>query len=79
MIQMICFTAIEKDKVEVTSYLSPLPKHEIKTLGMLLGLSETTVKNDYEDSSVNKYLDSVLSAWFKKQDKVIEKGQILLF
>ena len=62
------------DMIEVTSYLSPLSKHEIKTLGRLLGLSHTTVKNDYEDSSFNKYLDSILSAWFKKQDKVMEKG-----
>ena len=51
---------------------SPLSKEQIKTLGMLLGLSHNTVMNDYEDSSVNKYLDSILSAWFKKQDKVIK-------
>ena len=67
-------TAATADMIEVTSYLSPLSKHEIKTLGMLLGLSHTTVTNDYEDSSVNKYLDSILSAWFKKQDKVMENS-----
>ena len=64
--------------IEVASYLLPLSKEEIKTLGMLLGLSHTTVKNNYEDSSINKYLDSILSAWFKKQDRVMEEGQILI-
>ena len=64
--------------IEVASYLLPLSKEEIKTLGMLLGLSYTTVKNNYEDSSINKYLDSILSAWFKKQDRVMEEGQILI-
>ena len=62
------------DMIVVKPYLLPLTKEQIKTLGMLLGLSHTTVMNDYEDSSVNKYLDSILSAWFKKQDKVMEKG-----
>ena len=62
------------DMIVVKPYLLPLSKEQIKNLGMLLGLSHTTVMNDYEDSSVNKYLDSILSSWFKEQDKVMEKG-----
>ena len=62
------------DMIVVKPYLLPLSKEQIKNLGMLLGLGHTTVMNDYEDSSVNKYLDSILSAWFKKQDKVMENG-----
>ena len=62
------------DMIVVKPYLLPLSKEEIKNLGMLLGLSHTTVMNDYEDSSVDKYLGSILSAWFKKQDNVMKKG-----
>ena len=61
------------DMIEVSTYLSPLSKEEIKTLGRLLGLREATITDQY-DGPKCKYLDSILTAWFKKQDKVMEKG-----
>ena len=48
---------------EGSDMLPTLSKQEIKTLGMLLGLSHTTVMNDYEDSSVNKYSGSHLMSY----------------
>lgn len=59
--------------IDVSTYLSPLSKEEVKTLGRLLGLGQATITDQY-DGPKSKYLDSILTAWFKKQDKVAEKG-----
>lgn len=69
----ILFTAVE-DIVPVATYLSPLMKEEVKTLGMLLGLSHSTIMNGYKCSTSIKYLDSIISAWFKREDRVSENG-----
>ena len=69
----LLIAAIE-DIVPVATYLSPLMKEEVKTLGMLLGLSHSTIMNGYKCSSRIKYLDSIISAWFKKEDRVIQNG-----
>jgi hypothetical protein len=63
-----------KDKADVMKYLSPLSKHEIKTLGMLLGLYDATVMNDFDTPIKKYYLDSILTAWFNEKDGVTENG-----
>ena len=55
-------------------YLSPLTKQEIKTLGLLLGLSNATVTNSSNDPA-DQYLDDVITAWFNEKDGVAEKGK----
>ena len=62
------------DMIKVATYLSSLSKEEVKTLGMVLGLSDTTVRNNYDGSSASSYLDSILRAWFGKKDKVTQNG-----
>ena len=69
-------SSASKDILAVTSYLTPLGKSEIKTLGQLLGLRSVTV-TDKEDSSKSVYLDSVITAWLNKQDDVISEGRVL--
>ena len=51
-----------------------LSKLEIKTLGLLLGLRDVTVNNTYEGTTQKGYLDSIISAWLRKQDDVVGKG-----
>ena len=63
-----------KDKVTVRGYLIDLNKEQIRTLGLILGLQNTTLSNKYEGSSEINYLDDVLAAWFLKQDDVVTKG-----
>ena len=59
----------------MTGYRTPLSKSEIKTLGQVLGLRNTTVTNK-EDSPKSDYLDSVITAWLHKQDDVISEGRV---
>ena len=67
-------SAATEDMLVVTGYLSGLSKGHIKTLGLILGLSYRTVSNTFEGSSQSSYLQSVLAAWFLRQDKVLERG-----
>ena len=57
-------------------YLIDLNKEHIRTLGLILGLHNTTLSNMYEGSSRIEYLDDVLAALFRKQDDV-EKERVL--
>jgi len=63
-----------KDMVTVRGYLFDLDKEEIHTLCLILGLHHSTLSNKYEGSSKANYLDNVLTAWFRMQDDVEEKG-----
>ena len=58
----------------MSGYLYNLGKSDVKTLGLLLGLNLITVSNTFEGSSQKIYLDSILEAWFRKQDDVLQKG-----
>ena len=62
----------------MTSYLTPLGKPEIKTLGQLLGLRHVTV-TEKDSSPKSVYLDSVIIAWLHKQDDVISEGRVLMY
>ena len=62
------------DMIQVATYLSPLSKEDIKTLGRLLGLSDMRVRNNYDGTSASTYLYSILTAWFGKMDEVAQKG-----
>ena len=62
----------EDDLLEVTDYLQNLEKTHIYHLGLVLGLRQNKVKT-MMDSVV--FLDDVIAAWFRKEDKVTEKGE----
>lgn len=69
----VTISTAAEDMLSLSKYLFLLSKEEIKTLGRLLGLSHSTV-TDYYDSPRIKYLDSILTAWLKTRDKVLEHG-----
>ena len=62
----------EDDLFEVTDYLKNLEKTHIYHLGLVLGLRQNKVKT-MMDSVV--FLDDVIAAWLRKEDKVTEKGE----
>ena len=57
----------------MSGYLCDLDKQQLKSLGLLLGLSSRTVNNMY-DCSATTYRDSIVTAWLRRQDNVLEKG-----
>ena len=62
----------EDDLLELTDYLKNLEKTHIYHLGLVLGLRKNRVKT-MMDSVV--FLDDVIAAWLRKEDKVTEKGE----
>ena len=60
--------------LEAMEYLSSLPKEQIRSLGLILGLSHRTVQNTYQGSSQSSYLQDVLRAWLCRKDGVHQKG-----
>ena len=61
------------DDLEVSEYLIDLNGGKLETLGRVLGLSHAAVTNCREHD-VATYRKSLVTAWFNKQDKVMEKG-----
>ena len=57
----------------MSGYLCDLDKQQLKTLGLLLGLSSRTV-NNMCDSPQTAYQESIVTAWLRRQDSVSEKG-----
>ena len=62
------------DMLAVSGYLLDLDKEQMKTLGLILGLSHRTVSNSYEGSTRTSYLNDILHAWLLQQDEVKENG-----
>jgi len=62
------------DLLAVSGYLLDLDKEQMKTLGLILGLSHRTVTNSYEGSTKTTYLSDILYAWLLQQDEVGENG-----
>lgn len=49
-------------------------KEELQKLFRKLGLSATTVKNNYEGSSLYKYKGDLIRMWIRGDDEVKSKG-----
>ena len=62
----------EKDLLDITDYLLDMDKSHIYNLGLVLGLRQTKVKT-LKDSAT--FLDDVITAWLRKEDQVVEKGE----
>ena len=62
----------EDDLLDVTDYLQNIDKTHIYNLGLVLGLRQTKVRA-MKDSDT--FLDDVITAWLRREDKVTEKGE----
>ena len=58
--------------MEITEYLMNLEKTDIYNLGLVLGLSQHKVK---AKKNSDTFLDDVITAWLRKEDKVITRGE----
>ena len=58
--------------MEITEYLMNLEKTDIYNLGLVLGLSQHKVK---AKKNSDTFLDDVITAWLRKEDRVIMKGE----
>ena len=61
-----------EDFLEVTEYLIDMPKTDVYNLGLVLGLSQHKVAANMDSKT---FLDDVISAWLRKEDQVIKKGE----
>lgn len=66
------FDLAEKNLLDITDYLLNMEKKHIYHLGLVLGLSQTKVK---EMMNSDTFLDDVIAAWLRKEDSVKEKGE----
>ena len=63
------------DDIEVHDFLNDLTKkEELQKLFRKLGLSATTVKNNYQGSSLYEYRDDLIRMWIRGDDEVTSKG-----
>ena len=62
----------EDDLLDVTDYLQNMEKTHIYNLGLVLGLRHNKVKTMMDSAT---FLDDVIAAWLRKEDKVPEKGE----
>ena len=60
------------DLVDVTDYLQNMEKTHIYNLGVVLGLRQNKLKAMMDSAT---FLDDVIAAWLRKEDKVTEKGE----
>ena len=58
--------------LDVTDYLQNMEKPHIYNLGLVLGLTQIKVKAKMDSET---FLDDVITAWLRKEDKVPEKGE----
>ena len=57
-----------------SKYLKDLSNQELRILGKLLGLSDSTVNERFDGFSYSEYLDSIVDAWILKKDDVTKIG-----
>ena len=62
----------EKDLLEVTDYLLDMDKTHIHNLGLVLGLTRTTLEAMMDSTT---FLEDVIAAWLREEDGVKEKGE----
>ena len=65
---------VDRDLVYVLDVLNDLNKEEIKCLGLRLGLTFGTVENT-DSKPTKSYLQDIMTAWMKKKDYVLDKGE----
>ena len=62
----------EKDLLDITDYLLDMEKSHFYNLGLVLGLRKTKAKAVMDSTT---FLDDVITAWLRKEDQVVEKGE----
>jgi len=63
---------VNKDFLDITEYLIDMEKTDVYNLGLVLGLRQHKLKANIDSKS---FLDDVISAWLRKEDQVIERGE----
>lgn len=64
----------QNDDIKVQKFLKRLSKEDLQKLFRELGLSTTTVANNYEGSSVYKYGNDLIQKWIRGDDEAKKKG-----
>ena len=62
---------VNEDFLDITEYLD-MEKTDVYNLGLVLGLSQHKLKANIDSKS---FLDDVISAWLRKEDQVIKRGE----
>jgi len=62
----------DDDFLEITDYLIDMQKTDVYNLGLVLGLSQHKVVAKMDSQT---FLDEVITAWLRKEDQVIKKGE----
>jgi len=65
-------TLVNEDFLDITEYLIDMEKTDVYNLGLVLGLSQHKLKANIDSKS---FLDDVISAWLRKEDQVIKRGE----
>ena len=68
---LLLIPSATEDFLEITEYLIDMPKTDVYNLGLVLGLSQHKVAANMDSKT---FLDDVISAWLRKEDQVIKKG-----
>ena len=63
---------VNEDFLDITEYLIDMEKTAVYNLGLVLGLSQHKLKANIDSKS---FLDDVISAWLRKEDQVIKRGE----
>ena len=64
----------EKQLVDITVYLASMQRDDIYKLGLVLGLSDTKLREKRDLHSCT-FLEDVVAAWLHKEDYVKDKGE----
>ena len=62
----------DEDFFDVTEYLVDMEKTDVYHLGLVLGLSQRKLMAKIDSRT---FLDDVISAWLRKEDQVIKRGE----
>ena len=63
---------VNEDFLDITEYLIDMEKTDVYNLGLVLGLSQHKLMANIDSKS---FLDDVISAWLRKEDQVIKRGE----
>lgn len=70
MVIVALYHADISDLKDVCAYLQDLTRDQLTHLGLVLGLTYSTLKN-YEYGTRDKYMHELLAAWLCQQDSVM--------
>jgi len=70
---LLSVPSADKDFFNITNYLIVMEKAHVYHLGLVLGLNHHKLRAKMEDSKT--FLDDVISAWLRKEDQVMERGE----